>query len=408
MQLNNIWNNKKVLITGIKGFVAPYLAEKLLNLGSEVYGIDLPGEVKRHPLKHIFKNIKIFEGNLTEKDFVFRTFRQIKPDFIFHLAAKSSVRKSFEDPYGFLEVNCIGTLNLLDGLKQHSIPCTFIFAGSSDEYGTVIFSQKQYQNLKNKYGKVTPSPLKIPELPVNEDNPLRPLSPYALTKIYGDFLTRQYSTFSEIKGIVSRAFNHEGPGRGKGFVSTDIIEQIVDIKKGITDEVKVGNIIAMRDWSHVKDIIKGYLLIAEKGKEGNIYNIGSGKTNSVLSFILLSLECAGFETLEIQSEKYPEKKVEKPLEPEEIEIGDFKFKAFKIDKLILDEEINFGIEDEKIIVKTHQKNIKIKFAHEKFRPTDIPVLLCDNTRIKNMGFKVKHDLKDIIKDLLDYRLSSLE
>lgn len=407
MQLNNIWNNKKVLITGIKGFVAPYLAEELLNSDSEVYGIDLPGEVKKHPLKYIFKNIKIFEGNLTEKDFVFRMFRQIKPDFVFHLAAKSSVRESFEDPYGFLEVNCIGTLNLLKALKQLSYPNTFVFIGSSDEYGTVIFSQKQYQNLKNKYGEITPSPVKIPELPVNENNPLRPLSPYAITKVYGDFLTRQYSIFSEIKGIVSRAFNHEGPGRGKGFVSTDIIEQIADIKKGNTDEIKVGNIMAMRDWSHVKDIIRGYLLIAEKGKKGNVYNIGSGRTNSVLTFILLSLECAGSETLEIQSKKYPEKKVEKPLEPEEIEIENFKFKAFKIDKLILNEKINFGAEDEEIIVKTYQKNIKIKFAPEKFRPTDIPVLLCDNTRIKNMGFKVKHNLKDIIKDMFDYHLSSL-
>ncbi len=407
MQLNNIWKDKKVLITGIKGFVAPYLAENLLGLGSEVYGIDLPGEVKIHPLKDILKNIEIFEGNLTEKDFTSRTIKQIKPDFVFHLAAKSSVGKSFEDPYGFFEANCIGTLNLLEALKQISYPNIFVFAGSSDEYGTVIFSNRQYQDLKNKYGEITPAPAKIPELPVNENNPLRPLSPYALTKIYGEFLTRQYPTFSEIKGIVSRAFNHEGPGRSKGFVSTDIIEQIANIKKGYTNEIRAGNITAMRDWSHVKDITKGYILIAEKGAKGAVYNIGSGRTNSVLTFILLSLQCAEFKVFEIQSKKYSVKKVENPLEQREIEIENFKFKAFKIDELILNQKINFNIQDEEIIVKNNKREIKIKFASEKFRPTDIPVLLCDNTRIKNIGFKVKHDLKDIIKDMLDYHLSSL-
>ncbi len=400
--MNNFLKNKIILITGIKGFVGPYLAEEILNLGGEVYGIDLPDEIKIHPLKKIIENVKIFEGDLEEKNFVSKIIRKIKPDFIFHLAAKSSAFKSFERPIDFLKTNCIGTLNILETLRENSIDTTLIFAGSSDEYGLVISSHKQYENLKKKYGEIIPEPLRIPEIPVNENNPLRPLSPYALTKVYGDFLTREYSNFTKIKGIVARSFNHEGAGRGKGFVSRDIIEQVILCKKEGINKIKAGNLMAMRDWSHVKDIVRGYILIAEKGKNGSVYNLGSGRTNSVLTFILLSLECAGFRIFEIKSKKYPKKKVDEPLKKTWIEIEGFRFDSFIIDNLIIKEEIIFGIEDESIIVETQRGKIEILIDKKKLRPSDVPILLCDNTKIKKLGFKINFTLKDIIQEMLEY------
>lgn len=401
-QLSDFIENKKVLITGIKGFVGPYLAEEILNLNGDVYGIDLPGEIKDHPLKKIIKNVKIFEGNLEEEDFVLKIIEKIKPDFIFHLAAKSSAFKSFEKPMEFLKTNCIGTLNLLETLRKTSLNCTFVFAGSSDEYGIVVFSNKQYKDLKSKYGEIIPKPSKIPEIPINENNPLRPVSPYALTKVYGDFLTREYSNFTKIKGIVARSFNHEGAGRGEGFVSTDIIKQVILCKKEKINKIMVGNVTAMRDWSHVKDIVKGYILLAKKGKKGNVYNIGSGRTNSVLTFILLSLEYAGFNIFEIKSKRYPRKKIDDPLKEKKVNIGNFKFNSFEIDELIIKEKIKFGLEDESIIVETQKGKIEIIIDEKKLRPSDAPILLCDNKKIKKLGFKINFTLKDIIKEMLEY------
>ncbi len=401
-QLNNFLKNKRVLITGIKGFVGPYLAEEILNLNGEVYGIDLPGEIGIHPLKKIIENVEIFEGNLEEKNFVSKVIKKVKPDFIFHLAAKSSTFESFLKPIDFLKANCIGTLNLLETLRKTEMNTTFIFAGSSDEYGIVISSYKQYKKLKKKYGEIIPRPNKIPEFPVNEDNPLRPLSPYALTKIYGDFLTRQYSNFTKIKGIVARSFNHEGAGRGKGFVSRDIINQVILCKREGINKIKAGNIMAMRDWSHVKDIVKGYILIAEKGENGSVYNLGSGRTNSVLTFILLSLECAGFKIFEIKSKKYLKKKIENPLEERKINIYGFKFDSFNIDELVMKEKINFDIEDEGVIIETQKGKIEILIDEKRLRPSDAPILLCDNTKIKKLGFRINFTLKDIIKEMLEY------
>ncbi len=400
--MSNFFKNKKVLITGIKGFVGPYLAHEVLNSGGEVYGIALPGEMKEHPLKKLIQNLKIFEGDLEEKEFVFKVIEKTKPDSIFHLAAKSSAFKSFEKPLDFLKTNCIGTSNLLESLREISIDTTFIFAGSSDEYGIVIFSHKQYEDLKKKYGEIIPEPSKIPEIPINENNPLRPLSPYALTKVYGDFLTREYSNFTKIKGIVTRAFNHEGAGRGEGFVSTDIIKQVVLCKKEGLNKIKAGNIMAMRDWSHVKDIVKGYVLVAGKGKKGGVYNIGSGKVYSVLTFILLCLECAGFKIFEIKSKKYLRKRIENPLEEKEINIYGFKLSLFNIDELMIKEKIDFGIEDEGIIVETKQGKIEILIDEKKLRPSDTPILLCDNTKIKELGFEINFTLREIIQEMFEY------
>jgi len=136
--------------------------------------------------------------------------------------------------------------------------------------------------------------IKIPELPIKETNPLRPMSPYAVSKVYGDYLMRNYYHSYGLDTVVSRAFNHEGAGRGLMFVTSVITSQIMKLKLGETDKITIGNINAFRDWSHVNDINNGYLLLAEKGSAGEVYNQGSMRTNSVLSYILIGLEEAGW------------------------------------------------------------------------------------------------------------------
>jgi GDPmannose 4,6-dehydratase len=393
--------NKKILITGISGFVGPYLLKELLSYDVYLYGIDFKKGNLNHPLKDFLKEAEIYEGDLRDKDFVFNTVKKIKPEIVFHLAAKSSVKESFENPYDFFEVNCKGTLNLLEAIKKLDFEVNFLFAGSSDEYGIVLYSKKQYEDLKKEYGEILPKPKKLPELPVNENNPLRPISPYGITKVYGDFLTRTYSIFSNINGIVSRSFNHEGKGRGEGFVTTDIMKQIINVIKG-DNEIKAGNIIAMRDWSCVSDVVKAYVLLSKKKSKGEVFNVGSGRTNSVLTFILLSLEVAGFKIEEIE---FKNKKIENPIEKVKFEINNFSFETYKIDKLILKGKIKFEDLCDGVIVKTKKKNVKINIDFEKIRKIDIPVLLCDNRKIKKIGFKVNYDLKEIVREMLDYFIS---
>ena len=394
-------SGKKILITGITGFVGPYLLKELLPSNASLCGIDFKKENLNHPFKNLLKEVEIYEGDLRDKDFVFNIIKKIKPEIVFHLAAKSSVKESFEKPFDYFEVNCKGTLNLLEAIKKLDFEVNFLFAGSSDEYGIVIYSKKQYEDLKKEYGEILPKPKKIPELPIDENNPLRPISPYAITKVYGDFLTRTYSIFSNINGIVSRSFNHEGKGRGEGFVTTDIMKQIVNVIKG-DNEIKVGNILAMRDWSHVNDVVKAYILLSQKANKGEIFNIGSGRTNSVLTFILLSLEVAGFKVEEIE---FKNKRIEKPIEKVNFEINNFSFETYKVDELILKEKIKFEDFYDGVIVKTKKKNIKIKIDFEKIRKIDVPVLLCDNKKIKKIGFKVNYELKEIVREMLDYFIS---
>jgi len=146
-----------------------------------------------------------------------------------------------------MQINCIGTLNLLETVRIKDSDAVIVFAGSSEEYGLVISSEKQYERIKASGRTVFPEPEKIPELPIKETNPLRPMSPYAVSKVYGDHLFRNYYHSYGLKTIVSRAFNHEGAGRGKMFVTSNIALQVMKLKFGETDKIKIGNVNAFRD-----------------------------------------------------------------------------------------------------------------------------------------------------------------
>jgi GDPmannose 4,6-dehydratase len=401
------WQNKNILITGISGFVGPYLAEELLKRGANVFGLIRKRADGTKPKnlvdRGIVDSVRLLEGDLTDITSLANALDESQPDVIFHLAAQSYVVRSFQNPIETQLINCLGTANLLEAIRMKDLDPLIVFAGSSEEYGLVIFSEKQYQAVKEKYGTIFPEPKEIPEIPIKETNPLRPMSPYAVSKVYGDYLMRNYYHSYGLKTVVSRAFNHEGAGRGLMFVTSVITNQVMKLKFGETNKIVIGNVNAFRDLSHVKDIVNGYILLAEKGKHGDVYNQGSMRTNSVLSYILLSLEEAGWKIKQIDTLN-GEKVVKEPTEIDNSEMFGVKFEKTKIDKMLLDEEIEYTIEDRGIIVDTDKNKILIEFDSKKFRPAEVSTLMSDTTKIQELGFKVNYEIKDIIKDQLNYFL----
>ncbi len=398
----------KALITGVSGFVGSYLAKELLSRDVEVYGLvrrRADGSKPKNLIdKGVSDKVKLLEGDLTDITSLANALDESEPDVIFHLAAQSFVPRSFTHPIETFEVNTIGTANLLEAVRLKDLDSIIVFAGSSEEYGLVISSEKQYERVKQKYGVIFPEPERIPELPIKETNPLRPMSPYAVSKVHGEYIMRNYYHVYGIKTIVSRGFNHEGAGRGIMFVTSQITCQVMQLKFGETDKIVIGNVNAFRDWSHVKDIVNGYILLAEKGKYGEVYNQGSMRTNSVLSYILLSLEQAGWKVEKIETMN-GSKIVKNPTERDYSKMFGVKFEKTKADKMMLEEEIEFTLEDKGIWVYTDKGKIPIIFDPKRFRPAEVPILLSDTTKIQELGFKVNYKLEDIIRDQLNYFIS---
>ncbi|MBA7490687.1 GDP-mannose 4,6-dehydratase [subsurface metagenome] len=216
------WGNKNVLITGISGFVGSYIARYLLGQGASLYGFvrRRADGTRSKNLRDIEAHVKLIEGDLTDISSLAFALDESKPDIVFHLGSQSFVPRSFTHPLETLEVNTIGTANLLEAVRLKDLDPIIVFAGSSEEYGLALSSEKQYEIVKKKYGTIYPEPEEIPELPINEKNPLRPMSPYAVSKIQGDYLMRNYYCSYGMKTIVSRGFNQEGAGRGIMFVTS--------------------------------------------------------------------------------------------------------------------------------------------------------------------------------------------
>ena len=398
---------RNVLITGISGFVGSNMAKHVLNEGANVFGL-----VRRRADGSVPQNIRylgienevvLLEGDVRDISSVAFALDQAKPDFVFHLAAQSFIPRSFYSPNETMEINCLGTANLLEAVRNKGLDAVIVFAGSSEEYGLVFLSDSQYQRASKKYGMIFPPPAVMPELPVMETNPLRPMSPYAVSKVYADYLMRNYHTSYGLKTIVSRGFNQEGAGRGSMFVTSSITRQVMQYKRGEIDKIRIGNVNAFRDWSHVSDVLKGYCLLAEKGRCGDVYNQGSQRTNSVLSYLLLSLECAGYAVKRIET-IVGKKAVDNPNELDSSKMFGLGFEKTKVDKLLLDSKLEFELSDIGIVVITDNGKITVEFDEEKFRPAEVPILLASAAKIKELGFQVQHSLRDIINDQLNYFL----
>jgi GDPmannose 4,6-dehydratase len=403
--MTNEQGNKRVLITGISGFVGSLLAKSLLNQGLEVYGLlrRRADRIAPHNLKMlgIEDKIHLIEGDLKIISSIDTALSVSDADIVFHLGGQSFVPSSFENPLETMSSNCCGTANLLEAIRIKDIDPVIVFAGSSEEYGLVISSNAQYEKTVARYGTVVPEPQKIPEVPISETNPLRPMSPYAVSKLYGDYLMRNYRHSYGVKTVISRAFNHEGAGRGSSYVTSIITSQITNLKLDGLDSITIGNVNAFRDWSHVEDVIAGYQLLAEKGRYGDIYNQGSMRTNSVMSYLLLSLDEAGYHVSRIKTFK-GDKVVDDPIEIDSSELFGVSFEKTRIDDMMLRGELEFSRKDGGVTAYAGSKKIKIAFDPERLRPAEVPITLSDTEKIKSLGFRVKYTLRDIIRDQLNY------
>lgn len=311
---------QRALITGITGFVGSHMAELLLSEGIQVYGIARWRSRKEH-LEHLGSKITILEADLLDAHSLDNIMLSVRPDLIFHLAAQSYVPASWTSPASTLEINVVGSANLFEAVRKTQIDPRIQIACSSEEYGLVHED----------------------EIPIKETNPLRPLSPYAVSKVAMDYLGYQYNQSYKLHIIRTRGFNHTGPRRGEVFAESDFAKQIAEIEKGLKEPIIwVGNLDAKRDYTDVRDMVKGYYLAVLKGQPGEVYNICSGKTmtiNDVLQTLL------GLSKIKVEIRQNP----------------------------------------------------------NKIRPSDVPILLGDNNKFrKTTGWEPTITFKDTMEDLLNY------
>lgn len=283
----------KVLVTGITGFAGSHLAEYLLTLsGVEVFGVcrwrsrldNLRELAQAGRLNNIVEQaiasaaalerqakpgvVNLVQGDITDATSMRLLIENVRPDRIFHLAAQSFVPTSWNAPAETLHINVIGQVNLFEAIRQASIDPLVHIAGSSEEYGLV------YEH----------------ETPMKETNPLRPLSPYAVSKVAQEMLAWQYHRSYGLKAVITRGFNHTGPRRGEVFVTSTVAKQIAEIEKGLKPPVLyIGDVESKRDWTDARDIVRGYWLALEKGVPGEVYNLGSGSTRTVREMMDIQL-----------------------------------------------------------------------------------------------------------------------
>jgi GDP-4-dehydro-6-deoxy-D-mannose reductase len=310
----------KALITGINGFVGEYLAVYLQSRNIEVCGTYFKENIQN-------TGFQIFKMDVTQKSQVLEVLSYVKPDCIFHLAAQSSAAVSWKEPQMTMEVNVGGTINILESLREMKMNPRILLVGSSEEYGFV----------------------RPDELPVNETQPFRPANPYAVSKVAQDMLGEIYSKAYGMDIVRARPFNHIGPRQNPTFAAPDFARRIALIEKGKLEPVmSVGNLEVERDFTDVRDVVKAYYDLLQKGEKGQVYNIGSGK-------------------------------------------------SYKI-RYILD-----------VLLSLSEVDVQIKQDPARMRPSDVPVLRCDNTRlVKLTSWHPTYTIEETLKDVLNYWRDTVE
>jgi GDP-4-dehydro-6-deoxy-D-mannose reductase len=250
-----------VLITGITGFAGSHLAEYILahHPDVQVHGI-IRWRSRMDNVAGILGKVELHEADLKDIVSLKKVLAACRPERIFHLAAQSFVPTSWRLPAETFMINAVGQINLFEAALDLKLDPRIQIAGSSEEYGMVFPD----------------------EVPMKESNPLRPLSPYAVSKVAQDLLGYQYFKSYGLKVIRTRGFNHTGPRRGDVFVTSNFSKQVAEIEKGKREPViHVGNLDAKRDFTDVRDMVRAYWLAAEKGEPGDVYNLGSGTAISM-------------------------------------------------------------------------------------------------------------------------------
>ncbi len=303
------------LIVGGAGFVGGYLAEHLKkNAHYNVAVTKMKGTDFRHG------DYKIYDMDLLGTEEINSVLSDFNPDIIFNLAAQSSVALSWSNPNLTVDVNINGCINLLESAKKLKKRPKIILIGSGEEYGSVGDN-----------------------IPIAENTPLKPMNIYAASKACQAMMGSIYAQAYGMDIIITRSFNHTGPGQPPHFVVSDFCKQAVEIEKGLKPAViSVGNLSAKRDFTDVRDIVKAYTLLALKGKPGQVYNVGSGRAVAIIDIL------------------------------------------YKI-------------------IASARADIKIKTDKNKLRPVDVPVIEADITKLKeDTGWSPIISIDRTIKDILDY------
>lgn len=321
--------DKNILITGITGFVgshfADFVAETLKHV--KIYATKRYHLSKLDNVSHLIRTNKIIfhDCDLTDPVSVNDLIKSVKPDCIFHFAAESFVSPSWQHPNRYMSVNYNATVNILEGVKNFSPKTKILIPGSGEEYGEI------YKN----------------ELPIDTESILRPVNPYAVTKIAQDLIGYVYFKSFGLKVIRTRTFNHEGPRRENVFGIPWYAYQIARIENGLQKPtLEVGHILDKRNFTHVEDVVKAYWLASQKCKFGELYLIGSDEKSAIFTF-----------------------------------------------KQAL----------ERLIKKSHVKNIKYKENKKYVRPTNVPYLIGNTKKFRKLtGWKPKISFEEIINQTLEY------
>lgn len=306
----------KALIIGGGGFVGPYLVEHLAkDLGYEV----IVTKTEREVLS--LSDAVIENLDILDMEQIVSLLQKIRPDYIFHLAAQSSVSVSWKNPGLTIDVNIKGSVNVLDAIRKLDYRPRVLLIGSGEEYGHI----------------------KEGECPIVEDNTLRPGNIYAATKSCQNMIGRIYSEAYDMDVMMVRAFNHIGPNQMPLFVVADFCKQVAEIEKGLREPVMyVGNLSAKRDFTDVRDVVRAYGLLVQKGQKGETYNVGRGNALSI--------------------------------------------------REILDK-----------ILALSTKSIEVKVDAEKLRPVDVPIIEPDVTKINEAtGWTPEISLDTTLKETLEY------
>lgn len=308
----------RVLLTGIAGFAGSFLAELLVREPE----VELHGVVHRHDRRivHLANRLSLHRGDLRNALWVSELVEQVQPDYALHLAAWSDVGGSWHHPWTTYELNIQCQLNLLEALRRWRPTCRTLVVSSNEVYGLV----------------------QPEDLPIDEETPFRPNSPYGVSKIAQDMMALQYFNSHRMPIIRARSFNHLGPGQADDFAASAFARQIAEIELGLREPVvRVGNLNAERDFTDVRDVVRAYWLLVRLGEAGLCYNVGSGKPYSIRWLLETLLELS-------------------PVQ------------------------------------------IRVEVDPARLRPSDVLCSYCDNRRlVKATGWRPEIDLRTALRDLLD-------
>lgn len=303
--------SKTALITGITGQDGSYLAELLLEKGYDVHGIVRRTSLyNRNRIEHLRgeKDLHLHYGDLTDSSNLNRLLEKIKPDEIYNLAAQSHVQVSFEVPEYTAEVDAVGTLRILDAIKETGVKARFYQASTSELYG------------------------KVQEVPQTETTPFYPRSPYAAAKLYAYWIVVNYREAYGLHASNGILFNHESPRRGENFVTRKITLGAAKIKAGLMDALYMGNIDARRDWGYAPDYVEMMWMMLQKD-EPDDYVVATNEMHTVREFIEKSFSIAGMD-IEWKGEGVDEKGIDKKTGKTVVAIDPKFFRPAEVEQLL--------------------------------------------------------------------------